>query len=243
MIAIDAVRLAIVEILRPSAQVAKLEAAEAATFPTIAAHRVYDSRSIQLQDLDPNAAMTPTVAVYTDRGRWTRNGEGASYDDAVVTTAIDIVSELAVRAADEDGDFADAAPSDPVARLRLGALVSQIVFALTASDDGNRLRRFAIIDAIESHSFDIPSLGLRYLRTSTRLDIRLMCDMRTEAGALPQPMRSFFDGLPAQSYARQSLAELEGAFDPQARAPLSGIVMAETDVTADPYASTGSTDD
>ena len=100
----------------------------------------------------------------------------------------------------------------------------------------------AWIERADNETFAIPGLGLRYLRNTTKLRIRVNGEFLTAAGKLPAPIRALFEALPAESYARTTLAKLEGLFNPQTLPALETVIIAETDADADAYASVDTTE-
>jgi hypothetical protein len=229
MLSADAARLAAIEVLSPTA--ANLSGAG---FPTLAGGKVYDSRSIPLQDLDRGEPYTPTLGVYTGDTRTVRRGELASADDYQASAVIEIVAELAVVARDmSPGDpnasgeeYVDAlAATDHDARLVLGALCSQVRYLLTQSTAGYFFRDLIMgISQIDEEPFEVPNLGLRWQRTT----MRFHCDLRDDSfdpdtGGFPTPVKDLFDRLPAQSYAKAKLTALIAAFPADARPPFEGV--------------------
>lgn len=228
MLSADAARLAVVEVLSPTA--ANLSGDG---FPTLAGNKVYDSRSIPLQDLDRDAPYTPTLGVYTGNTRVVRRGDLAAADDYQASAVIEVVAELAVVArdmnpADPNGsgeEYVDAmAATDPDARLVLGALCSQVRYLLTQGTTGYFFRDLIMgISQIDEEPFEVPNLGLRWQRTT----MRFHCELRDDSfdpdnGGFPSPVKDLLSKLPAGSYARAKLIALAGAFPADARPPFEG---------------------
>ncbi|WP_156390355.1 hypothetical protein [Rhizobium sp. Root1203] len=137
---------------------------------------------------------------------------------------LDVVVELAVASKDEHGDFADAmADTDPEARLVLAALCAQVRFLLERSASG-RLWRSIVnhIIKIEEQTFAVPELGLRWQRVTMRFHCQIHDDDFDGEG-LPEPIKSVFQALPAQSYAKAKLAALGQYFSAEAAPSLSII--------------------
>lgn len=242
MLSAEAARLAIIEVLCPTA--ARLAGSG---FPTLAGVNILDSRSTALQDLDPDRDYTPTVAVYTHSASITRRADAADAADNDCMTEIDIVCELAVGASDETGaTFADAlAGDDPEARLVLAALTSQVRNLLDFSQSGVLFRDTIIgVRKIDEDAFAVPELGLRWQRTTMRLALAI-CDDRFDqaAGGMPEPMATLYARLPAASYAKAKLAQLASVFASDIRTPLAGIAIFDDPqadpATDSPVASTG----
>jgi hypothetical protein len=210
MLSPEALRLVTMEVLRPHAAVVAKSG-----FPTVAQGRVYDSQEIPLQAIDPDRAYTPVIALYSGDASITPRGEASDFADVDHRAVLDIVVELAIRATDDSGEFADAmADNDPQARLVLSALCSKIRFLLERSQKGAPWRRLAkrVVNC-EAMPFAIPDLGLRFQRVTLRYTIELMADCYDlDNGGLPEPLRSVAAALPDGSYAKQKLAELAGYF-------------------------------
>ena len=225
MLAPEALRLVTVEVLRPhSAVVAK------SGFPTVAMGNVFDSREIPIEAIDADRKYTPVIALHSGDASTTPRGEAADLTDVDHRAVLDIVVELAIRAEDENGAFADAmAGTDPQARLVLAALCSKIRFLLERSAKGARWRKLVKrVVSCEAMPFSVPDLGLRFQRVTLRYTVELRADCYDlDNGGLPEPLRSVAASLPDGSYAKAKLAELAGYFlaeTPDALEEIAGTV-------------------
>ena len=228
MLAAEALRLAAMEVLRPHAAVVA-----DSDYPTLALHLVLDSRAVSLQDLDRSKSYTPALALYTAESGVQLRGPLSDADDLVADAVLDIIAELAVVAddLDENGvrqEFADAmAVGDPEARLVLAALIAQVLYLLGHSEKGYIFRRVCKqIRKVETQTFAVPQLGLRYHRVT----MRLHCDIRNDdfdvpTGHLPEPMGALYTALPAGSYAKAKLTALAAHFTPDVLPDLDGVTV------------------
>ena len=237
MLSAEALRLAAIEVLTPLAAINA-----GSGFPTLAGKKVYDSRAAAVGDLDETAAYTPVLSLYTVSARSVARSDAAAVDDAECETVLEIVAELAVAAKDEaTGEiFSDAmAAADPETRLVLATLTAQVVFLLRESQAGYLFRQFCLgIRRIEEETFAVPSLGLRWQRTSIRLTCGIPEDGYVRTGGLPEPLRSLVFQLPAGSYARTKLELLAASFLSDVPPALAGVTIHRDD---NPVASTGAT--
>jgi hypothetical protein len=235
MLAAEALRLAAIEALCPRSAVLADSG-----YPTLARHRVLDTRAVSLQDLDRTQSYTPVLALYTAESGVKLRGPLSDASDTEADAVIDIIAELAVSQVDAGGDgdapveFADAmAGDDPEARLVLGALVSQVRFTLNHSQKGYIFRRVCkqVLNT-EIQTFAVPQLGLRFHRVTMRLHCQIRDDdFDVTAGELPEPMRSLHRNLPDGSYAKAKLAKLAAHFQPDILAPLDSIHVTSGPVT------------
>jgi hypothetical protein len=226
MLSAEAARLAALEVLCPAAALAGDE-----PFPTIAGARVFDSRAAAIQDLDPNAAFTPVLALYTADSSTVARGDAAALDDTDARTVLEVVAELAVGATDDDGTpFADALPGkDWEARLTLAALCAQVRAMLSTDERGWLFRRFVRqVNRITEETFAIPEIGARWHRVTMRFDLSIDDDDFT-AGGMPEPARSLAALLPSGSAARAHLDYLADQFTVPERTPLAAIAFTEAD--------------
>ena len=237
MLSAEATRLAVIEVLCPTAALAG-----DIPYPTLAGAAVLDSRTVALQDLDPEKDYTPVIAVHTRSASIERRGQAADETDNECQTVIDIIAELAVIAnTADDGDFADAmAADDPDARLVLSALVSQIRFQLEFAQSGTLFRRFIFgVRRIDMETFGAPELGLRWQRVTIRITAAIPDDQfDVHSGGLPEPLRGFFDLLPDDSYAKAKLTKLAAHFMPDPRPALQEVTIRD-EPNGEPIASTG----
>ncbi len=225
MLSAEALRLAAIEVLRPTA------AMQTGTgFPTLAREHVLDSRAASLHDLDLSAPYTPTLALYSPAGRSTRRGPHSDAMDTEAMATLEIVAELSTQIVDNvNGNFADAmeiADTDAKARLVLSALCAQVRYMLEWSPTGAIFRRIAVrIIGVSEETHAVPQLGLRWSRVFLTYSCEVPDDDFSTSG-LPEPLASFSAVLPAESYAKVKLVELAEAFNPVAPSPLEEIRVA-----------------
>ena len=220
MFSAEAVRLAAIEVLSPTA--ANLAGSG---FPTLAGKNVFDSRAAPLNAIDEERDYTPVIAAFTREAQTAPRGEASDHYDHEVKTVLEFVVELASVSRDDDGDYVDAiAENDPRARMRLAALVAQIRWVLYHSEAGVLFRRLVIrTERIEEESHAVPEFGLRFQRVFLRLHLVIAQDAFSDDGGLPEPARSLASELPAQSYAKSMLDELAASFAGQSRTPISSF--------------------
>jgi len=230
MLAAEAMRLAAIEVLLPTAS-----QLSGGPYPTLAKHRVYDSKSAAIEDLDRNGPATPVIALYKPESGVALRGEASAADDTVADAVLDIVVEMAVIAklSDDEGgeEFSDAtADDDPTARLVLATLCAQIRRLLERSQQGGLWRTLVRrIIKTEYLTFAVPNLGLRWQRVTIRMHCEIRdddLDMETEG--LPEPMRTLHAKLPEGSYAKGKLTELAAYFAPEI-IPRLGEIHVHTD--------------
>jgi hypothetical protein len=224
MLAAEALRLAAIEVLRPTSAMQTGDG-----FPTLAREHVFDSRSASLQDLDQTASYTPTLALYTPASRSTRRGPHSDATDSDAVATLEIIAELSTQAEDSEGAFADSlgmADTDAKARLVLSALTAQVHYMLEWSPEGALFRRLATrIIGMSEEAHAVPQLGLRW----SRVFLTYTCEVPDDdfsAPGLPEPLASLAAALPAQSYAKEKLTELGEAFVQPTPVPLEEIRMA-----------------
>ncbi|SMD18497.1 hypothetical protein [Rhizobium sp. RU36D] len=219
MLSAHAVRLAAIEILRPTAAVLA-----GTGFPTLAGANVLDSRQIAIGGLTEDADYTPVLSVYTMDSTAQLRGPMTGARDTAADTILDIVAELAVAANDGGEPFADAmAGSDPEGCLVLGALCAQVRYQLERSDAGLFWRHLVRqVEKIDYLPFGAPELGIRYQRITMRMHLSIRDDdFQTATGGLPEPIRTVHAALPAQSYAKAKLTELAAHFAAVPTTPLT----------------------
>lgn len=225
MLAAEAARLAALEVLCPKSA---LDAD--ANYPTLAGARIFDSRLVGIDDLDPTAKFTPCLALFTAEAATAPRGEVAAFDDGDAQCVLEIVAELAVASTDDAGQaFADAMPADDWdARLVLAALCGQVRRLLTHDERGHLFRRFVRrVARWEEETFSIPQLGARWHRVTMRATLSLPDDQFVAEAGLPEPLKTMAALLPAGSPAAVKLAALAAHFDAVARTPLAGVDFAD----------------
>lgn len=242
MLAAEAVRLAAIEVLCPTAALVADSG-----YPTLAEKRVFDSEAPSLRGLD-DKSYKPTLALYTVESGARLRGPASDAYDREADVTIDIVAELSVIRRENGEDFADAAEngetfagvadSDANGRLVLAALTAQVRYLLEHAPSGHLFRRIATsIPRVEVRTFAVPELGLKWHRQT----IRLHClvdddDFEVTAGELPEPCRTLLTLLPEQSYARAKLLELAAHFAPQSVPDLtSARIHTAPDETAEAF--------
>lgn len=228
MLAAEAMRLAAVEALCPTAS-----KASDSGWPTLARHRVYDSTGILPDDLDATN-YRPCLSLYTDEVRVERRGESAPSTVGSATAVLVVSAELAISTVDEAG-VAQSIPiveDDAGARLVLGALCAQVRKQLVYAEAGSAFRTIVgSVEDVRIEAFTLPQFDLRWMRSTMRFTCRIRDDRFTDAGGMPEPMRSLFLALPDGSYAKGKLTELEAAFAATVRTPLDGIDFSTGGVT------------
>jgi hypothetical protein len=232
MLAAEALRLAAVEALCPYAS---LQADGG--YPTLARHRVIDSRAVAVEDLDRKKDYTPILALYTPDSGAKLRGELTDATDTEADATLDVIGELAVSDKDTDGEFAAAmAETDPKARLVLAAMMAQARYVLCHSQKGYIFRRICKqVMRAEFQTFAVPQLGLRLQRITMRLHCELKDDdFDVPAGELPEPMRTLYNALPDGSYAKAKLAELAAQFSPDVLPLLEAVQVTTGPVTSGP---------
>ena len=236
MLAAEAMRLAAIEVLCPTAALAAN-----AGYPTLAGRAVADSRAVALEDIDHAAVYTPALSLHTRSSAIERRGEAADETDNACLAVLEVIGELAVVARDKDGAFADAmAADDPDARLVLSALMSQVRFLLEFSQAGHLFRDTIIgVRRIEEETFGAPELGVRYQRVTMRITAAVPDDrFDVAAGGMPEPLKSLQSSLPVGSYSKAKLAQLAAAFAADPRPALDKVtILGAPD--GEPIASTG----
>lgn len=204
-----ALRLATVEALRPAA----LVGVTAATWPTIAGPRVYDSRLDPMNDLAPGERR-PSISVYCELDNADPSGGGAG--GPPYTRLIDVVFETSVTGLGADPANPSAAPTpdflsnDPQAEAALDLLDYQIRFALHYAPSGVIWRQLTgrrVLD-IESLPHRSSEEGIRLCVRSLRMRVRVADDCPdaepattpADLARVPDPLKSVFNALGAGSY-------------------------------------------
>lgn len=222
MLAAEAMRLAAIEALRPHASVQS-----GLNWPTLAEHRVYDSKAIVPEDILVDKDYSPCLSVYTDEVRIERRGDIAPTNIGFPTAVLLINVELAQFAdeADEDGNpqILPIVEDDPGARLVLGAICAQVRQTLTYSEAGAIFRSIAVVQDIRIDPFSLPQFDIRWLRNTMRITCQIKDDKFTDAAGMPEPMQKLFQALPDGSYAKDMLTKLDAAFRATTRTELDGI--------------------
>lgn len=220
MLSAEALRLVAIEALCPTDVVYN-----GGVFPTLAAHRVYDSKAAPLEDLDRSSAGgTPVLSLYTLESDVKPRGSASSAVDNVASAVLEIIAEIAIVNNDGGEEYADAAETDPEGRLVLAALCAQVRHCLMFSDLGALWRRIVRqVEDIDLKTFAVPELGLRYQRVTMRLHCSIRDDEFALDGGLPEPLATVYSRLPEQSYAKEKLASLAEQFQPVNLPRLEGV--------------------
>ena len=119
-------------------------------------------------------------------------------------------------------------------KLVLGALCAQVRKQLVFSEAGSVFR--SIVGAVEDlriEAFSLPQFDLRWMRSTMRFTCRIKDDKFIDAAGMPEPLRSLYLALPAGSYAKSKLTELDAAFAATVRTPIGPIVFSTTGDPAD----------
>lgn len=220
MLSAEAMRLAAIEALCPTAAIAT-----GAGFPTLARHRVYDSQMIGAEGIDPVEAYTPSLSLYTEEVRIQRRGDAATSMRGGATAALVVIAELGCVQLSDDGPIVvPYGEDDPRARLVLAALCAQVRQTLAFSPAGSIVRSIVgAVDDIRIEPFAIPQFDIRWMRSTMTFTCMIRDDVFTDAAGLPEPLKGLFEGLPAGSYARGKLQELSDTFAGIARSPIVGM--------------------
>lgn len=218
MLSVSALRLAAVEVLCPTAALAGNSA-----FPTMAGGNVYDSRAVTLDDLDPENKFTPCLSVYSEQASAEIYGDSAPSTQGRVMADLVIEAEITVRETDDEGAYADAARSDPQARLRLDALCAQVRKRLTYDPSGILFRSglVASVESVRIEPYSVPNLGLRFMRNTMTFRCHIADDEFSDEAGLTGPVKRLMEALPAGSYALTTLQALDGLFTGVTRDALS----------------------
>ncbi|WP_376704688.1 hypothetical protein RQ479_08055 [Mesorhizobium sp. ISC25] len=217
-IAAEITRLAAVESLCPTGAMLAGTA-----LPTLARHRVFDSRRPSVDELDAGEEYTPVLSLFTRKSESPRRGQGQGSVATNGRTILEVVAELAVSARDEDGSpFTDAMiGSDPKARIVLSALCAQVRFVLIQGPTGTLFRQVVMaVQSIDEEGFAVPELGLRWQRTTMLFDCQIPDDDFSGGAGLPQPAARIAALLPANSYAKATLDNMAAQFAAAAPLPI-----------------------
>lgn len=231
MLAAEAMRLAAIEALAPTASKASNTG-----WPTLAKHRVYDSAGILPEEVEAGAPYTPCLSLFTDDVRVERRGETAPSSIGSPTAVLIVIAELAVAMTADDGQpiALPLAAADAQAELTLGALTAQVRKRLVFSEPGSIFRTIVgSVEEVRIDGFTVPQFDIRWMRKTMRLTCRIKDDKFIDDAGMPEPMRSLYQALPAGSYAKARLAELDTIFAAETRTPLTGIVFSTTGDPAD----------
>lgn len=222
MLSVAAMRLAAVEALCPTGSLIS-----GTGFPTLAGARVFDSRTVALDDLAEDSPWTPSLSIYSEGVNAEPYGDIAPSTHGRVMADLVIVAELSVRESSdgEDGDYAEAAASDPEARILLDALCAQVRKRLVYDPEGFDFRSglVASVDQLRIEPFSIPQFGIRLCRMTMTFRCQIADDQFTDAGGLAGPVARLKAKLPPQSHALATLNRLEAALTATARDPLETI--------------------
>ena len=241
MLAAAALRLAAIETLAPTAAIVS-----GVGFPTLAGHRVYDSRAISSADLERGVAFTPSLSVYTEDVRIERRGATATSVHGNARCDLVVVAELAELARDESGaEIREASGNlatdavingDAGMHLILSALTAQARAALVRAPAGVAFRRVAkAVPDVRIEAFGLPQYGVRFARNVMTLSFEIADDQFTDAAGFPEPLRSVFAELPDGSYAKGRLAQLAAAFGATSRDQLEAIGLTISNAAPDPF--------
>ncbi|MER8556135.1 hypothetical protein NKH37_28945 [Mesorhizobium sp. M1217] len=224
-IAAEITRLAAVESLCPTPAML----AETA-LPTLARHRVFDSRRPSIDELDAGEEYTPVLSLFTRKSESPRRGQGQGSVARNGRTMLEVVAELCVSANDEDGSpYTDAmVGSDPKARIVLSALCAQVRYVLTQGPTGALFRQIVMaVESIDEEGFAVPELGLRWQRTTMLFDCQIPDDDFSGGAGLPQPAARIAALLPANSYAKATLDNMAAQFAAAAPLPIIDTIAFE----------------
>ena len=221
MLMAEAVRLAAIEILCPTAALLT-----EANYPTLAGSRVLDSRELKVNELEDHAPFTPVLALFSSTGRQENRGGvagGLEYDSQCV---LEVVGELAIAQTDPDdpeaGLHTDAlAGTDPEARLVLKAMLSQAKYRLEQSLEGSFFRRLVrSIRRVDEETFSVPELGMRWQRITHRYTLDIGDECFDDETGKPRALEILVSELPEQSYAKGKIQQLFDNFT----APLGPVL-------------------
>ena len=219
MLFAEALRLAAIEVLCPTASIAS-----DAGWPTLARDRVYDSVGIVPDQVNPGDAVTPYLSLHTEDVGVERRGESAPQGYGRATAVLKIVGELGVIEHDPDGTaFVAPAQSDADGSLKLGALCAQVRKALVFSEAGALFRSIGVVEDFRSERFSMPQFDLKLMRASMWFTCLVKDDVYSDLAGLPEPLAGLAARLPAGSYAKARLLSLADTFAATTRTPLDDI--------------------
>lgn len=202
-----ALRLAVMEALRPTALIGN----PAAAWPTLARDHVFDSRIDPIDDL-PAAGAVPVIAVYTeaDEGTSSQNRGGPPFYQRVDLT-FEISQVARVTSADDPNLYAAGIPqTDPELEAELDRMEYEIGFALYYAPSGVLFRKLSgrkVTDP-RSHPYRTSEEGARLARRTITWKVGLDSDLGdgspviTPIGLarLPDPLASVITALGATTY-------------------------------------------
>lgn len=222
MLAAEAMRLAAIEVLCPTASIGA-----DGPWPTLARHRVYDSAPILPSAVAARDPYTPYLSLYSEDARVERRGESAPVAPGTARAVLAVVAELGV-IEQQDGEtfVAPMGEGDAGARLVLGALCAQVRKALTHGEAGALFRTLAVVEDLRLEALSLPQFDIRLMRTTMRFTCLIRDDHFTDAAGLPEPLAGLAARLPAGSYAKGKLAALAAAFAATERTALDAIRFA-----------------
>lgn len=212
-----ALRLAVIEVLHPFAQIGAADPA----WPTFAADRVLDSK-IEIDDATEDAARLPRVAVFVDEAKSEPLGSAQDVLTAGdgrerATLAFEIMVPAVIR---ENGEIwaVPAAGTDAMAEGFLDMVEEQIRQRLA---DARMSKPLCLvldrIDGVESQPWRDADLDIRLSARRVEFACVLQQGGRwpepaaTGLDALPSPLREVAMALPAGSYGRQVCDTLAAA--------------------------------
>ncbi|MEW6121644.1 MAG: hypothetical protein AB1698_03465 [Pseudomonadota bacterium] len=233
MLARAALRLAAIETLAPTAAIASGEG-----FPTLAGHRVYDSRGISSADLEMGTGATPSISVYTEDAEVERRGSASTSARGDANCSLVLVVELAELILDEAGNETTDAicSSDPFMKMILEALTAQARDALLRAPIGSAFRQIVkAVPAVKISEMSLPHYGVRFMRAVVVLSVDIPDDHFTDAAGLPEPLASVVAALPDGSYAKASLLQLAAAFRATTRDQLEAIGLTISGAPPEPF--------
>ncbi|WP_128292002.1 hypothetical protein [Afifella aestuarii] len=215
-LSVTALRLAAIEALAPTAAIAA-----GSGFPTIAGSHVYDTRSVPVDALAPDAPPALTIGVYAEETEGVRRGDGSASHNEFLS--VDLTFELELAVIDSfDGEPGVGNPAtDAAAAVQLEFLASQIRYVLLVSQAGYPFRRICkAVSRTRTVPFRLPELAVRLARLTMVMACEIDDDEWSDApGELPEPLAGFAAGLPDGSYARDVCDQIAAAWPGQETPP------------------------